>query len=290
MKKRQHKLQEAKDMLETGLELNPDHTNLSIELGRVLTFLEGFENADTILHQTLRKTSLITGRQKAILLSHLADNNRRWGQAELRRGNQEEAIRLLKTGLEQIDEALNLLPDRRTGDSWRRVHQDYGILLCQCGKIDEGVSQLEAALKPIRIGEREIPLDREFEAGTYFYIAAYEMKSNKPRLDRIRVFVQKGLSIVPQQSKYRKKLQSLSSSAREEKDRTIGRIRFFNSKRGYGIIDTSDGTCLFYPSSFRGSVQSVAISALKGAHVSFVREPTEEFRGRCLASDIVMVS
>ncbi len=290
LKKRQHKLQEAKGMLERGLELNPDHPNLSIELGRVLTFLEGFENADTLFRQTLQKTSLITGRQKAILLSHLADNYRRWGQAEKRRGNQDEAIRLLKMGLEQIDKALKLLPDRRTGDSWRRVHQDYGILLCQCGKIDEGVAQLEAALQSIKIGDREMPLDREFEAGTYFYIAAYEMKSNKPRLDRVRAFVQKGLSIVPQKSKYKKKLQNLSATAREEKDRTIGRIRFFNSRRGYGIIDTSDETCIFYPSSFRDSIQSIAPSSLKGTHVSFVGEPTREFRGKCLASDIVMVS
>jgi tetratricopeptide (TPR) repeat protein len=290
IRKRQHSLKDAEIKLRTGLAIDNDHPNLNIELGRVLTFRTRYDEAQTILQRVLVASSIITNRQKLIVLSHLADNSRRWAQTEKKRGNQNEAIGLFEESVRLSNEAIALLPNRRNYDFWRSIHRDYGIALSQMGKLNEGQEYLELSISVVQGEGRDITPDREFEAGVNFFLAVYETKRHKPDSSKIEKFVQTGLSIVPPTSKYKRKLQSLSKEIRGMKNRAVGRIRFFNTRKGFGLIDSSEMICAFRVDNLRNPVKPKDCRKLDGVHVSFIPEQNSEFKVGFIATDIELVS
>ena len=108
-------------------------------------------------------------------------------------------------------------------------------------------------------------------------------------MDEIDRFVTRGKAVVPPTSRYKKKFSNLSREISSGKNRLLGRIRFFNKFRGFGIIDSEDKVCIFFPEDFRNSAGILDSNVLEGSSVSYVAIRSKKFEGGWRAEDVRVI-
>ena len=295
MLRRNQNFPEAIKILQKAKELNPKHLPIYNELGRVYTFIGDYEKAEIEFEAALTEEKYPNYRHKMMTLQFLADNYKRWAEAFRLRHDSVGDIGMLEKALKTIKEALEInQKDRKLLSTYWKICASMGITLRNEKGFAEGKPYLETCLQPMKVGETLINPDSETVAEACFYLAIFSMRESDRNLKQIEIYINKGLANCMDGSKIFHKLNSLKQQLFqngtpriEMDDRRYGRIKYFNTGRHFGIIETATVTYLFFISGFRQRVSPELELNLGGRTVSFVltKNPTRE--NSMIATDIV---
>ncbi|MFX0183928.1 MAG: tetratricopeptide repeat protein [Candidatus Hodarchaeota archaeon] len=303
--KLQDNLEESELKIQKALELDPKNVLAQAELARLSTFKGDFNAAEKILLQILDSSiqtkidridlsirinrSILTFMQKKIALEYIIDNYLSWANKDFMEKKIDDWDIHIQKALEFLNIALALEPtDRKFYELQSKLFLNYGLRLYQIGRIEEGKDFL---LKIIQTGKNGGDLSSSGQkriAVACYYLATYEMKKTSPNLDVIERYVTQGLACASG-SKIEAPLQKLDEKVKSEKNRRIGRVIRFNSKKKYGIIQSNEISYIFFPSCLTWFCED--FQSLIDCEVNFipVPDPSKRYPNRMRATQIYLV-
>jgi len=303
--KLQDNLEESELKIQKALELDPNNALAQAELARLSTFRGNFKEAEKILLQILDrsiptkidridlsiriKKSALTFMQKKIALQYVIDNYLSWANKDFNEKRFNDWDVHIQKAIEFINIALALEPtDKKFHEFQSKIFLNYGLRLYQSGRIEEGKNFLLKVIETVKKGSDLSSSDQKRIAVACYYLATYEMKKTSPNLDLIERYVTQGLACASG-SKIQSPLQKLARKVKGEKNRRIGRVILFNSKKKYGIIQCNEISYIFFPSCLTWFCED--LQSLIDCEVSFipVPDPSKRRPNRMRATQIYLV-
>lgn len=293
MLEKTRKDREAVAALQKAKELNPQHLPIFTELGRVFSYLGEYEKAETEFVEALREEKYPNYRHKLITFTAEAENYRRWAEAFRQRRDLEGEVNMLNKALASITRAAEINPrDRLVNMSYHDICLDRGIAASRKDGFESGRRYLEDCLQPVRLGKKQILPGGRSMCAAYFYLAALGSHDKNIKKEQIESWINQGLAICQDNRLFNRltdlKRQISATETDTSQNTEHGRIRFYNSVRGYGVIDASDGrSFLFLHRGLREKIIPEDCHSLTGKSVSYKLAKDPKRIDRMIAIDVM---
>lgn len=270
-------------------ELNPSHLPIYTELGRAYTFDRKYDLAEKEFTSALKEEKYPNYRHKAITLSFLADNYRRWAESFTARRDYIGAIEKLERAKETILNALYDSPrDGKLYDRLFQIYIDLAIVLHQNYGFEQANPYLEQCIKPVYFGNYKIRVFKEIIAKAYFYLAAFGIAEKEKNIKEIEDLISQGKALTKDHVLAEKFDDLIEQISNNREERLQGTIKMFNTFRKFGIIESDDETYLFFLPNFRERLELITIYNLAGKNVSFTLMKNPVKSNSWVADDIVL--
>lgn len=290
---------EAIRCLQKAKELNPQHLPIYTELGRVYSLVGEYEKAETEFINALKEEKYPNYKHEVITFQSKAENYRRWAQTFRDRRDSKGAIEMFNKALETASKAVEIAPkDRFIWNVYHRICIDLGIAHNRREGFESGKLYLEKCLQPIQVGKEQILPDGETVSNAYFYLAALGSHAKNINKDQIESWISQGLATCGPNSRVFTKLNDLkmqlageagdSRYAQKATNREYGKIKYFNTQRNFGIIDSANKTYLFLITAFHQKPTAEDLYQLEGKTVSYILITSRKKRDTLIAADIVI--
>ncbi|MFX0051830.1 MAG: tetratricopeptide repeat protein [Candidatus Hermodarchaeota archaeon] len=303
--KLQDNLEESELKIQKALELDPKNVLAKAELARLFTFKGDFQEAEKTLLEILdssiqtridridlsisTKRSILTSMQKKIVLEYAIDNYLSWANKDFEEKRFNDWDFHIQKAIEFLNIAVALKPtDKKFNELQAKISLNYGLRLYQRDRKEEGKKYLLNLIETAKMGNDLSSSDQKRIAVACYYLAIYEMKKTSPNLDAVDSYVAQGLSCASN-TKIQGPLQELARKVMDEKNRLIGRVISFNSKKKYGLIQCNEITYIFFPSCLTWFCED--LQSLIDCEVSFipVPDPIQKRPNRMRATQIYFV-
>lgn len=288
------KTSEALICLQKAKELNSKHLPIYAELGKVYTMIGEYEKAEKEFKDALIEEKYPNYRHKIITLQYLADNYLRSSFSFEERGDKEGQIEQLRIANETVSKALEInSKDKKLWNLYRRVCKHRGIALCKHRGFSEGKQYLEECLKTIRTGNIEIVPESKIIAEACYYLVVFSKTEKNIDSKQIENLINMGIVNSIPNSRLFDKLNYLKKEILGDNatigiiDRKFGSVKFYNSTRFFGVIETGNETYLFFISGFRQRLSPVELNKLDGKVVSFTLIESFKIKDEMIATDII---
>lgn len=287
--RKSHMLPEAIEALQKAKELNPKHLPIFNELGRAHTMIGDYEKAQKEFKDALRDEKYPNYRHMVMTLQFMADNYNRIAESFRFRKDYAGQIENLKIALETISKALEIdTKDKILWNFYRRICKNLGVALSENMGFAEGKPYLEKGLQTVHSGNKIIPPNGKIIAEICFYLSAFSMNESDKDVKQIEDWINLGLTNCSHDSKYFDRLNNLKNELLTSgpllANRKFGWIKFYNSTKQYGVIETGNESYIFFISSFR---QRVSEKKLDGEVVSFILVQSTKKKDEMIATDII---
>jgi LuxR family glucitol operon transcriptional activator len=288
-----NRLPDAIYNLEKARELNPTHLPIYNELGRTYTFIGEYEKANEKFNEALREEKYPNYRHKLMTLQFLADNYKRWAEAFGLRHDLSGQLKMLEKAHETILKALDINPkDKKLWKLCWDILKNYAIVTWRAKGIKEGKPLLEKCLKKANHKDESFSPDDEMIAEASFYLAALSMKEKETNKKEINGYIDQGLARCSAGSKWFLKFQEIKAQidgeGTSERKRNVGKIKFFNVKKRYGVIESGERTYLFLEDGIRRDPPLDEVASLAGKTVSFILIENPGHKHRLIAWDVLV--
>jgi len=237
--------------LNKAKKLNSSYLPVYTHLGQTYMYNGQYEKAEKEFKQALRKEKYPNYRHKFITLKFRANNFSRWSREFQERDDRTGQMEKITLAKETIDEALKIsYKDYRIWKLYRDIYLEYGIIICQMKGYKKGKEFLLKSIETKTAGRKYIKPSGEEEARAYFYLAVFAKKEAIEDKKTVLNYVTKGLHKCSKKSKWYTKLNNLykevDGAAFPEEKRLIGRIKFYNYNREFGIIIHENQNHIFF--------------------------------------------
>jgi tetratricopeptide (TPR) repeat protein len=303
--KLQDNLEESELKIQKVLELDPENVLAKTELARLFTFKGDFHEAEKTLMQILdrsiqtridridlsiqTKRSTLTLMQKKIALEYTIDNYLSWANKDFEEKRFNDWDYHIQKAIEFVDIAVALnQTDKKFNELQTKIFLNYGLRLYQRERREEGKKYLLKVIEMAKMRKDLSSSEQKRIAVACYYLATYEMKKKSPNLDAIDRYVAQGL-ICASNTKIQGPLQELARKVTDEKNRRIGRVISFNSKKKFGLIQCNEITYIFFPSCLTWFCED--LQSLIDCEVSFIPipDPIKKRPNRMRATQIYLV-
>lgn len=270
------KYDEAIECFIKAKELNPEYPPISTELGKAYMYNGKFEEASIEFNNALIEEKYPNYRNKILNLQLLSENYRRWADVYWRRNDYHGQLEKLGQSKDKIQEAIEIArTDRKLWKSYREIFKDIGVALSQSEGFASGKPYLLKSIESFQFNNIRFVPDPSILSQVYYYLAFLSLKEPEKDIQQINEWISLGLKNCPAGSKYYEKLNQLKNEmtsqniTRDLKHRKLGKIKFFDHNRRFGIVEFENSTCIFFPSSFPNWMNYDSLLDINGRSVSF---------------------
>jgi LuxR family glucitol operon transcriptional activator len=273
----------AVEKIETALQLEPEDELLLNLLAEVEKRRYNHERADGLFRRALAimKAKGSADRQRAIALTALADNLRKWTEVLRQNGNSVQAAAKLNEAFAVCSEAVSLEGSARSLTTYREISFDLGRLLASRNPVEARVYFEKSIMRdPLREGDRR----RTVFAG--YFLA--DMLSREGRLKDARDHYELIVKLLRPTDDIRKDCELLGLEFKQTRRRGV--LSYVNTERGFGFLSENPadtGTFLHFRSVVP-SIRGEEFESLRGRTFSFLLE--EHGAGQARAARAVVVS
>jgi LuxR family glucitol operon transcriptional activator len=273
-------------------ELNPKHLPIMTELGRAYTFVGKYDLAETEFNNALKEEKYPNYRHMTINLFFLGENYSRWAETFSARRDTDGAIKKLEQAFEVVSNGTEIAPrDRRMWNLYLKVCINLAIVHhCKQDNFKEAEKYLAKCIQPIYNGRCKVSVDRRLVARAYFYLAAFRFGEKDSDIHEIEELIRQGQTICDDKviiDKFDALQEQLVVGG---KNRNKGQIKFFNRSRNFGVIESKEGSFLFFGTQFRERWVETTLEILRGKEVSFLTRRDRKNPSKFLAIDVVLES
>ena len=294
--RKNQQLPEAVTCLIKAKELNPNHLPIYNELGRAYTFLGEYEKAENEFIAAIKEEKYPNYRHKIMTFQFKADNYRRWSETFRQRKDLNREIDALKKAFTTVLEAIEIdKKDTYIWDSYREICLSLGIAISRHTDFTEGLPYLEKCLQVMHFENFHVYPSKKIISETCFFLTALSLHYEKRDPEQMRKWIELGLKNCQLGSIQYEKLKGLESQLngeiiqKNDQTRLDGIIRFLDSERKFGLIDSGESTYIFFVSGFRNKVPAEDRSYFDRKNVSFVLRENSKPNGKPIAVDIIFL-
>jgi tetratricopeptide (TPR) repeat protein len=293
--KRQNLIKDAIDMLKKAIELNPNYLASHVELGRLYCFNGDYEKADEQFTKAKDKSKNPNYRHEFLRMQFQADNYLRWSEAFFIRNDSQSGLEKLHRALE-IAERVNIFKanDKKALLLKKKINRELAHNLSKLGRFEDAMPYYEKCFEPICL-EDGTPISNDPEMVTAYYnYANYGFWQKKLTVQEIKRAIKNGLHIarnpkmIGRFMELDKKISKRENAIMQDKKTFNGIILWFNTKRGFGLVQYGDQESLFFLSGFKSKLEPAEIEYLKGKMVTFkiIDSKDKDGKNKKLAIDI----
>jgi LuxR family transcriptional regulator, glucitol operon activator len=264
-----YKYKEALNCLEHAIELNPSHSPIMAEMGRVYMQMGIYDKAEIELNEALKDEQL-NKKDRVYALDSLAENYKRWSC--LRNQDFDSQINLLNKALDAAGKAIEINPSKRKiQESFYNISVDKGVATVKKEGFFKGKNLLESCINPIQVGKQLLVPNNHTSSRVYYYLALFGNKEPSIPKDQIKKWIDLGLEKVEneklkiQLTNFRENIEGKS----RKRYRKIGRITKIGEKYNFGFIESPGERYMFLPSGFRTPLPKEHWQYLMGKEVSY---------------------
>lgn len=287
---RVYKYKEALECLERAKKLNPGHSPIFEEMGRVYMMIGMYDKAEIELTTALKDEQLPNNKDRVYTLDCMAENYKRWAKASFERQDYDGQMNFLNKALDNIVQAIELSPSKRKfQESFFRISVDKGIATTKKDGFASGKLILERCINQVQIGKQLIAPNDYIISRAYYYLALLGNRDPTTPKDQINKWIGFGLEKV-QDDRLKIRLTQLKErmdGKTKTKHRKIGKIIKIGNKHNFGIIESIGESYLFLPSGFRTPLPEEHWQYLMGKEVSYSLSAGKS--GKAIAVDIVIM-
>lgn len=288
MLKKDHQIDLSITALKKAKAINPNHLPIFNELGRAYTFKGDYESADVEFTNALRGEKYPNYRHRIFTLQFSADNYKRWAQSFIMRMDYEGAIGKLKKAYTIIQEAIEASgrTDRKLWELYWRICIDLGKIISKAKGFDAGKVYLEECIIPVYCGDVRIPTNHQIIAEACRSLVTLGMKQQDTNIYPLEKWINICMDNCPIDSEIFRVISKVKERLKNENDRKSGLIRWYNSKKKFGLIEIANDTYTFLLSGFRNNIPATKLENLDNEQISCVLIDHPSKPGQLIATDI----
>jgi len=210
--------EKARGYFKKGLDINPQHFGLMVELGKCESYLRQFIEADSLLGKCFDIIDPSDPKSRLEIQIEIVNNLRRWAANKSKENMIDEAVELYQDASNRADYLVKEDHSVTTWHLWRQIQLDWGIFLSNLVQIDESDKKLKYSIKQIFAEGREIYPKKGVVATAMHYLALNESMKEEPDFDLCIQYIRKGKTNSHTDSYRQKYLERLEKQIHSKKE------------------------------------------------------------------------
>jgi CspA family cold shock protein len=263
MEKRRNRLDHAKSYFEKALEYSPNDGAILSGLGDIARRQGDFEGADRLYRHAINypPSDARSRRHEIIIRTAIADNLRRWTEELVKNKQYEIALKKAQEAYSEANRAVQLQgSDDRSRDTLQETAFQLGKILAETHNFDTAQPYFKQAItdRPRRIRTKRVTV------WACYYLAENLIESG--RRNEAENILRKGRRLILPRWK---SISEHYDLLLHELKRPTGILSSVNREKGYGFIDTKEGTIFVHISQITPQISNEEFKQYQGSQVFF---------------------